>query len=87
VKKKYYLDTNIWLNLFKKEGDLRKGVPYWKIAKDFIQKVDENEDTIIVSTIVLKEIFFTTCREPKLLDKFLQEKCIRNSILNKLFTS
>lgn len=55
--KKFYVDTCIWLNLFKKEGDSSKGVPYWKIASDFISKIENSqEDIIIVSTIILKEL-------------------------------
>ena len=57
-EKEYYLDSCIWLNLFKKEGDAEKGIPYWKLAKDFIEQVEENNGKIIVSTIVLKEIYF-----------------------------
>ena len=51
------MDSCIWLNLFKGEGDPAKGVPYWKIAQDFIDKVlslDCNE--IVYSGFVLKEI-------------------------------
>ncbi len=56
---RFYVDTCIWLNLFKKEGDPSKGVPYWKIAQDFINKVILSEDCgIIYSNIVLKEIYF-----------------------------
>jgi len=33
----YYVDSCIWLNLFKKEGDVAKGVPYWEITKKFIE--------------------------------------------------
>jgi len=54
AQKTYYVDSCIWLNLFKKEGDPTKGVPYWKLAKDFL----EAEHGIIVSTIVLKELSF-----------------------------
>jgi len=54
TEKTYYLDSCIWINLFKKEGDDTKGIPYWKIAKDFIEK----DNIIIVSTIVIKEISF-----------------------------
>ncbi|MBT4111128.1 PIN domain-containing protein [Candidatus Woesearchaeota archaeon] len=54
TQKTYYVDACIWLNLFKKEGDETKGVPYWKLAKDFI----EGENNIIVSTIVIKELSF-----------------------------
>lgn len=60
----FYLDTCIWLNLFKKEGDESKGKPFWIIAEEFIEKVEISNDFIIVSTIVLKELEF------KLGDKF-----------------
>ncbi len=53
-----YFDSCIWLNLFKKEGDASKGVPYWKLAKEYIEKVKEENTIIIVSTIVLKELSF-----------------------------
>lgn len=48
MKRSYYVDSCIWLNLFKKEE------PYWKLAKDFLEK---NND-VIVSTIVIKELSF-----------------------------
>jgi predicted nucleic acid-binding protein len=54
AQKTYYVDSCIWLNLFKKEGDETKGVPYWKIAKDFLDK----NNRLIISTIVLKELSF-----------------------------
>ena len=55
----FYLDTCIWLNLFKKEGDSTKGVPYWRIAKDFIEKVIFSDDEeIIYSGLILKEMRF-----------------------------
>lgn len=53
----YYFDTCIWLNLFKKEGDSSKGIPYWEIAEKFIINVlKSGEKEIIYSNIVLKEI-------------------------------
>ena len=58
AQKSFYVDSCIWLNLFKKEGDPTKGVPYWKIAKDFIEKVEETDDLIIVSPMILKELSF-----------------------------
>ena len=57
-EKEYYLDSCIWLNLFKKEGDPTKGTPYWKLAKDFIEQVEDEKGTVIVSTIILKELHF-----------------------------
>lgn len=56
MPKTYYVDTCIWLNLFKKEGDPTKGTPYWKLAKEFLEKVMFSEDEIIYSGFVLKEI-------------------------------
>lgn len=54
---RYYIDTSIWLNLFKKEGNPAKGIPYWQIAKEFIERVMFSEDDeIIYSDIVLREI-------------------------------
>lgn len=58
MQKSYYLDTCIWLNLFKKEGDPTKGIPYWKIAKEFIKFIEKSDNSIIVSTIILKELSF-----------------------------
>jgi predicted nucleic acid-binding protein len=60
MSKKYYFDTCIWLNLFKKEGDIKKGTPYWKLAKNLINKIKEENNKIIVSTIILKELSFKT---------------------------
>jgi|SRR3989338_4698725 len=54
AQRTYYVDSCIWLNLFKKEGDASKGVPYWKLAKDFL----EAGHSIVVSTITLKELSF-----------------------------
>ena len=53
---KYYVDTCIWLNLFKKEGNPQKGTPYWKLAKDFTEKVLDSEDgEIFYSPLILTE--------------------------------
>jgi len=71
--KKYYIETCIWLNLFKKEGDLTKGIPYWRLAKDFIERVEVQNDKIIVSTIVLKELYFTAKDKFNHIKKFFKE--------------
>jgi predicted nucleic acid-binding protein len=47
---KYYVDTCIWLNLFKKEE--RFGVKYWEIVEEFVEK---NHD-LIISPAVLGEL-------------------------------
>lgn len=52
----YYVDACIWLNLFKKEGDARKGEPYWKIADKFLEMAECNGDKIYYSKFVLREI-------------------------------
>lgn len=53
----FYIDTCIWLNLFKKEGDENKGFPYWKIAQDFIERVMFSNDKIIIySGVILREL-------------------------------
>ncbi len=67
--KTYYVDSCIWINLFKKEGDSTKGDPYWKLAKDFI----EDENIIIVSTIVIKELSFKLEEKLKLVMKFFND--------------
>lgn len=56
-KRSYYLDTCIWLNIFKREGDLSKGTPYWKIALDFVKSIENSGGEIIVSPIILREIY------------------------------
>lgn len=67
----YYLDTCIWINLFKKEGDATKGIPYWEIARKFIENIIEANDKIIVSKIVLKELSFKSeDKFQKILDFF-----------------
>ena len=53
---KFYVDSCIYLNLWNKEGDLRFGKPYWKIAKDFFEKYDSDENTIYYSNFLIKEM-------------------------------
>ena len=64
----HYIDTCIWLNLFKKEGDESKGIPYWKIAKDFLEKIMFSDNIILYSGFILKEMSF------KLSDDEFKEK-------------
>ncbi len=53
----YYIDTCIWLNLFKKETDKTGKIQYWQIARDFIERLMLSEnDRIIYSGIVLREL-------------------------------
>jgi len=71
--KEYYIETCIWLNLFKKKGDSTKRIPYWKLAKDFIEQVENQNEKIIISTIVLKELYFTTKDKFNRIQKFFKE--------------
>ncbi|MFH1408626.1 MAG: PIN domain-containing protein [Nanoarchaeota archaeon] len=56
INRRIYFDSCIWLNLFKKEVDLRKGISYWKLSKALIEQIEEDKGFIVVSTIVLKEL-------------------------------
>ncbi len=69
----FYVDTCIWLNLFKKEGDESKGTPYWKLAKDFLEQVEEDNNGIIISTIILKELTFKLGERFNEVKEFFQE--------------
>ncbi len=69
AQKTYYIESCIWLNLFKKEGDAAKGVPYWKLAEDFLEK----DNNIIVSSIVIKEISFKIPERIDEVMKFFKE--------------
>jgi len=59
----FYVDSCIYLNLWQKEGDSSKGVPYWKIAKDFFEKFDNEETIIYYSGFLLKEMKFVLTKE------------------------
>ena len=76
AQKTYYVDSCIWLNLFKKEGDATKGKPYWRLAEDFLEKVMFSEDNIVYSGFVLKEIRCDLNNEElfKEKQKFLEEE-------------
>ena len=60
---KFYVDTNIYLNLWKKEGDPTKGIPYWKLAQDFLNKAEKEKSTIINSGLILKELYYVLSRQ------------------------
>jgi predicted nucleic acid-binding protein len=83
-KETFYLDSCIWLNLFKNEGDSTKGKPYWKIAEDFLKYVSSNDNEIFVSSIIVKEIFFKAKNIFKSVNTFFQEeKYIQNISVKK----
>lgn len=73
MEKGYYLDSCIWINLFKQEGNPDKGIPYWRLAKEFIEQVEQENGRIIVSTIVLKELSFQLGEKWSDVKKFFKE--------------
>ena len=77
MEKEYYLDSCIWLNLFKRESDSVDGTPWQKLAKDFIEQVEERNGKVIVSTVVLKELYFTIKYKLHRIQRFFKESdCI-----------
>ncbi len=70
MAKKYYLDTCIWLNLFKKEGDSTKGVPYWELTEIFMKKAIKEKAIIFYSDIVLRELQIKQSDEEYIKSKF-----------------
>lgn len=62
----YYVDTCIYLNLWKRET--RQGMPFWKFAFDFLEKVKLSKNIIYYSDFILKELSF------QLTEKEFEEK-------------
>ena len=56
MKKGYYVDTCIYLNLWQKE--VVNGVELWRFAKDFFDKTGERNDIIYYSGFILRELKF-----------------------------
>jgi len=73
MDEKYYPDSCIWLNLFKKENNPIKGTSWWKLAKNFIEQVEEQNGKVLVSTIVLKELYFVAKDKFNRIKKFFKE--------------
>ncbi len=63
IKNSFYIDSCIYLNLWQKEGDETKGIPYWMIAKIFLEKFDNEESILYYSGFILKELKFTLSKE------------------------
>ena len=89
-QKSFYVDSCIYLNLWQEEGDPSKGIPYWKISKDFFEKFDNEETIIYYSGFLLKEMKFILTEEiykkkRKLFDSSPNFKkiCISSEELNK----
>lgn len=78
AQKSYYVDTCIWLNLFKKEGDPTKGIPYWRIAEYFIENIIATKNEIVYSDQILKELKYKLANEDqfKARKSYLKEEFI-----------
>lgn len=64
--------------MFKKEGDVTKGKPYWEIAREFIEEINQNEEILFVSTITLKELYFRLGDKFPIAKQFFKEtECIK----------
>ncbi len=75
--RKYYFDTCIWLNFFKKEVNPYTQIEYWKIVELFLEKIlTSNNNSIYYSGFVLKEL------EYKLKDPY-NFKIIKNFFKNE----
>jgi len=55
--KYYYVDSCIYLNLWKKESE-ESGNLLWKSAKDFFEKAENENSVIYYSGFLLKELMF-----------------------------
>ncbi|MFH1506399.1 MAG: PIN domain-containing protein [archaeon] len=53
---KFYIDSCIYLNLWQKEGDETKGMPYWLISKSFFERFDNERSVFYYSGFILKEL-------------------------------
>ncbi|MBN2421907.1 type II toxin-antitoxin system VapC family toxin [Candidatus Woesearchaeota archaeon] len=67
--------------MFKKEGTPEKGIPYWKLAEEFIEIIKDSK--IIVSTIILKELKFKLKNKFYLVNEFFRS---RDYIIIKTFS-
>lgn len=63
MKKSYYIDSNIYLNLWKKEVDPKTGLKFWKIARDFLQKIEINDNIVYYSGFILKELSYILSKQ------------------------
>ena len=57
MTKSYYIDSCIYLNLWQKERS-GAGKPLWKITKDFLGKIEEDNTIIYYSGFLLKELSY-----------------------------
>lgn len=63
MKNFFYVDSCIYLNLWQKERGKKLKIPYWKLAKLFFEKIEEEESIIYYSGFLLKELKFILTEE------------------------
>ena len=71
----YYLDTCVWLNLFKNEKSADGHVDYHKIVQDFLDTIMKYEDSqIIISSPILKELKHKSGDKFDMINEFLNKE-------------
>ena len=59
----FYVDSCIYLNWWKKElGSIFKK-PFWKTARKFFEKVEQNKGKVYYSGFILKELYYKLTKE------------------------
>jgi hypothetical protein len=81
----FYVDSCIYLNLWQKEGDENFGKPYWEIAKEFFEKVENKKSVIYYSGFILKELKYilTEVEYHKKREVFNSNSCFMKESLTK----
>ena len=74
--KSYYIDSCVYLNLWKKEVDVF-GNKLWELAKDFFEKTESENAIIYYSGFLLKELMFLLSTE-----EYLQKRDLFDSSPN-----
>ncbi|MFA5174156.1 MAG: PIN domain-containing protein [Candidatus Pacearchaeota archaeon] len=62
MEKRFYVDSCIYLNLWQKEIS-NTGIPFWKIAKEFFEKLEDENAVVYHSGYLLKELSFILNKE------------------------
>ena len=78
---KYYVDSCIYLNLWKREVGF-DGTKYWELAKNFFNHLEKSRNIIYYSGFILKELEYKFKDEP---GKFIEKSVIFSEpIYNKI---
>lgn len=66
---KFYLDTSIYLNIWKKEDDPKTAAPWWQYGSDIIENIGKSKDKLgFYSRAILTELKYLLT-ETDFLDK------------------